>query len=176
MASAGCATVSLGIESNNQRILDYYDKKTTVENAIRSVKYTNKARIPNVYGGFVIDAPDETLQEVINIIKFGLKLRLSFMQFQLLHVLPKTRLFQEFVQKGWLNEDDAWEQPVVAADVCPTSIPKRIPEKIVEAAYVHFVSDSKRIIREYLHSFTSDYRIQVFKGIPEQLRKILNRE
>ncbi|MHA1268409.1 MAG: B12-binding domain-containing radical SAM protein [Candidatus Helarchaeota archaeon] len=176
MASAGCATVSLGIESANQRILDYYDKKTTVEMSIQSVKYANKARIPNVYGGFVIGAPTETLHEVVNTIKFGLKLKLSFMQFQLLHVLPKTRLFTEFVQNGWLDENSAWEQPIAAADVCPTSVPKKTLEKIVEAAYINFVSDHKRILREYLRSIGSEYRSKVFINIPEQLRKILNRK
>ncbi|MHA1310573.1 MAG: B12-binding domain-containing radical SAM protein [Candidatus Helarchaeota archaeon] len=175
MATAGCATVSLGIESANQRILDYYDKKSTVENAKISVKNANKARIPNVYGGFIIGAPGETVQEVLNTIKFGLKLNLSFMQFQLLNVLPKTQIFDEFVRKGWLDPSQTWEQPVIAADVCPTAVPKKILEKIVEVAYIHFVGDSKRIIKEYLRSMRAEYRFQIFKNIPEQLKKVLSK-
>jgi radical SAM superfamily enzyme YgiQ (UPF0313 family) len=173
MALAGCATASFGIESANQRILDYYNKETTVEQAKISVKHAKKAGIPNIYGAFIIGAPTETVEEVINTLKFGLNLNLTIMQFQLLHIIPKTPIFYEFVENGWLNKDD-WESHFVAADVCPNTLPKELLVKLIEAAYIEMVSDPKRIFREYLWSIKSKYRTKMFRNLPHHFRRVLS--
>jgi anaerobic magnesium-protoporphyrin IX monomethyl ester cyclase len=175
MAQAGCATISFGIESGVQRILDYYNKQTSVELAIKSVKTAKKAKIPNIAASLIIGAPTETFQEIIETVKFGLNLNLSSVQFQLLNITPGTSLFEEFITKGWLNESDSWETPVIAADVSPEVVRKELLEKIVEKACERFVTNPKRIMSDYFSSITSKYRSQVISTIPDIIRKMFRR-
>lgn len=172
MKKAGCATLSIGFESANQRILDYYNKQTKVEDSIRCIKNVKKAQIANVVGAFIIGAPTETVNEVINTIKFGLKLNISSIQFQLLYVSPGTSIYKEFQEKGWI-EPDGWEKPLIAADISPEVLPREYLERLVESAYIHILSNPKRIFSDYIRSIKSKYRSSLFKTIPSQIRKIL---
>ena len=59
---AGCRIIIFGIESANQRILDYYKKRITVEQSENAVKTARKAGVDVVVGSFIVGAPDETRQ------------------------------------------------------------------------------------------------------------------
>lgn len=174
MVKAGCVTISFGIESGVQRILDYYNKRTTVDTAITSVKIAKKARITNIFGAFIVGAPGETKKEIIQTLKFGLKLNLTSLQFQLLHILPGTSIFNEFIEKGWIEEATAWEAPIIAADVCPEVVKKDLLEKYIEIAYQNYVAHPKRILNEYIQTVMSRYRTQVIANIPTQIKEMLS--
>jgi radical SAM superfamily enzyme YgiQ (UPF0313 family) len=64
MFAAGCRRVFLGVESLDQKSLDYYRKMTTVELNQRAVKALDTAGI-GVVCGFIIGAPHDTLESIM---------------------------------------------------------------------------------------------------------------
>jgi radical SAM superfamily enzyme YgiQ (UPF0313 family) len=61
--------VFFGIESANQRILDYYEKRITPEETKRTIENARKAGIDVVSGSFIVGAPSETKEEIENTLK-----------------------------------------------------------------------------------------------------------
>ncbi|MFX1336828.1 MAG: B12-binding domain-containing radical SAM protein [Promethearchaeota archaeon] len=59
LREAGVIAILFGIESANQEVLDFYNKKTTVEKGIEAIKLANKVGIIT-FGSFIIGAPFET--------------------------------------------------------------------------------------------------------------------
>jgi anaerobic magnesium-protoporphyrin IX monomethyl ester cyclase len=45
LAAAGCKSVSFGIESANQRILNYYNKQISIDQSLRAIEAAQKAKI-----------------------------------------------------------------------------------------------------------------------------------
>ncbi|NVM52292.1 MAG: radical SAM protein [Candidatus Helarchaeota archaeon] len=160
MKYANCYNLLLGLESANQRILDYYNKNITPEMSKKVVKNVKKAGIENLAGLFVVGAPDETIQEIINTLKFGLKLDLTFIQYQLLHLLLGSEIWIEAVKKGLVNEEKDWTQYIIAADIYPTAVKREIIEKLIDKAFVESLTRPKFLIKEMFRIVKSPYRLQ----------------
>jgi radical SAM superfamily enzyme YgiQ (UPF0313 family) len=170
MVTSGCKTISIGFESGVQRILDYYSKGLKVEQSINIVKKLKKARMETIYGGFVIGAPYETIEDIKKTMKFTFKLNPTFFQFQLLNIVPGTPIYADFVKNGWLNPKTDWESAQIAADVCPEVVNKEIMEALVEKTYIKFVTSPTRLIKLYLRSLTSEYRLNMMSLMPRMLK------
>ena len=168
MRNANCYHLLLGIESANQRILDYYNKGITPEMTRKVVKNVKKAGIENVAGLFVVGAPDETVKEIIHTLRFGLELDLTFVQFQLLHILLGSELWIESVEKGLINEASDWNKYIIAADVFPTSVKRATIEKLIDKAFIEFLSRPKFFLRELFRTVKSAYRLQSLFSIFER--------
>jgi radical SAM superfamily enzyme YgiQ (UPF0313 family) len=63
MAAAGCTTMALGVESGSQRILDFYHKKTRVEDAVDAFRSCRAAGI-EPSANIVLGAPIETREDL----------------------------------------------------------------------------------------------------------------
>ena len=160
MHDANCYSLLLGIESANQRILDYYNKQITPEMTRKVVKNVKQAGIENVAGLFVVGAPDETIQEIIHTLKFGLELDLTFIQYQLLHVLLGSEIWNEAVEKGLISEDTDWNRYLIAADIYPTSVKRELIEKLIDKAFIEFLARPKFLLKEIFRTVKSPYRLQ----------------
>ncbi|WP_116209693.1 B12-binding domain-containing radical SAM protein [Streptomyces olivoreticuli] len=75
---AGCRKVFLGIESLNQRTLDYYRKGTTVEMNQNAVRALDTVGI-GVVCGFIIGAPHDTVDSIVSDIDRVLELPIVFL-------------------------------------------------------------------------------------------------
>jgi len=69
MKESGCETVTLGIESANQRILNNMNKKVTVHDLQRGLSLLNEYDITSI-GCFIIGFPGETLETAQDTIRF----------------------------------------------------------------------------------------------------------
>lgn len=166
MQYANCYSLLVGLESANQRILDYYNKQITPEMSERVIKNARKAGIEIVTGLFVVGAPNETLQEIIRTLKFGLKLDLTFLQYQLLHLLLGSELWNEAVEKRLINGEKDWNRYIIAADIYPTAVKREIIEKLLDRAFIEFLSRPKYMLREIFRTARSPYRLQtVFSAL-----------
>ncbi len=164
LVEAGCKSLVYGIESANQRILDYYAKKTTPPMAITAIKNSKKAGIDYIGAGFIIGAPIETREEVINTIKFGLKLQkygLTTPQFQILFLSPGTELYQECVGKGYIDHKKDWCRELPAADVVPNSLSRQYLEVVAKWGFKEFVTNRNYMIYQFLKSAANPYRLRV---------------
>jgi len=92
MKSAGAHTIYFGIESGNQKTLDFIGKGIELQQAIDTVKKGNEAGL-NTLGSFIIGFPDDTADEVKNTIKFSKKINVRLAQFTIATPYPGTRLW-----------------------------------------------------------------------------------
>ena len=106
MKKAGCSMIAYGVESGNQKGLDYLNKGTKVEQIRRAFELTRKAEIKPM-GYFVLGIPVETYEEGIHTIEFAKEIRSAYAQFSVLSPTPGTRLFEDVIKMGWYREIDA---------------------------------------------------------------------
>ncbi|KTR90447.1 B12-binding domain-containing radical SAM protein [Pantoea dispersa] len=78
MYRAGCRKVFLGLESLDQRSLDYYNKATTVEMNINAVNVLDAAGI-GVVCGYIIGAPHDTVTSILEDLDRVLQLPIFFL-------------------------------------------------------------------------------------------------
>lgn len=102
---AGCWMIGFGIESGNQEVLDSVRKGTTITDAVMAVRMAHDAGL-EVTGHCVLGFPGETeatMQETIDFAKF---LRLDYTQFYCAVPFPGSRLYEDCLENGWLDESD----------------------------------------------------------------------
>ncbi len=115
MKQSGCYSISYGLESGSQEILDVIDKGTTLEQAEKAVRYTREAGI-HAIGYFMIGSPGETPDTIKQTIRFAKKLKVDFAQFSITTPFPGTRLYDLYLEGGG-KPDIPWEDYVYAASV-----------------------------------------------------------
>jgi len=123
MPLAGCNAIYLGIESANQRILDYYNKRITPQQSVTAVNNTRKAGIDMIIGSVIVGALDETREEILNTFEFLKKLSIDFPKFNILVAHPGMEIWNELIMQGHLNEEDHWETGVLVSKLSASTIP-----------------------------------------------------
>lgn len=177
MKKAGCYSISYGLESGNQDILNTINKNTTLAQAEEAVRYTREAGI-NAIGYFMIGSPGETLNSIKETMNFAKKLKLGFAQFSITTPFPGTELYNLYLENGG-RSDIPWEDYVYAgsgegkAPVFESDVLKR--KDIVEwqkKAYRDFYLRPSYIWQRILSS-KSPGEIKVnFNGLSMLLRSI----
>lgn len=158
MVSAGCRLLYFGVESANQRILNYYRKGTTPDQTRRAIEAARKAGIDVIVGSFIVGAPDETQKEVENTLKFAHELPIDVPQLNILSAFPGTDSWEDLVQKGFIDEEKYWEQGIYVSQISPHAVPF---EKIQEMTFEYFKTfylRPKKLTEEILKTFKSRYR------------------
>lgn len=115
MSDAGCRLIFLGLESGSQRVLNYYEKKTTVEKGWQAVALAQKAGI-DVVGSFVVGAPNETEEEYLKTLEFIKRADIDAININSLKVLPGTELWRRFEESGAIKPED-WNRYLEIFDV-----------------------------------------------------------
>jgi len=159
MRRANCRFLCFGVESANQRILDYYKKGITPAQSIIAVKKARKAKIPFITGSFVVGAPSETFREIYNTLKFAQKLDIDVPIYNLLGTMPGTDIWDELVEKNILDEDKYWEQGVHISDIDPNGVSTKQISYLISEMLYQFFTNPKYILKETFRSITSYYRI-----------------
>ncbi|TFG04556.1 MAG: B12-binding domain-containing radical SAM protein [Promethearchaeota archaeon] len=157
LRSVNFGKVLFGIESGNQRILDYYKKGITLDQIQRAVKTAKKAQLDIIFGSFIVGATDETKDEVINTLKFADKLDLSYATFQILSTIPISTIYQEIVDKGWYTpQKNDWKGWLFVANISPKAVPMRTLEKLINEGFIQFWKNRKRLFRFIWNSLLND--------------------
>jgi radical SAM superfamily enzyme YgiQ (UPF0313 family) len=161
IAKAGCRILYFGIESANQRILNYFNKQTTPHQSKTAVQAARKAGIDAVIGSFIVGAPDETRQEIQNTIEFAKQIPIDFPQFNILGVYPGTDIWNEFEAKGLLDGHEYWEMGVTVSEICPTAVPFNEIRRMIHDAFYHFVRRPSFILEQIIRTLQSSYRMKI---------------
>jgi len=124
MHDSGCFVVSIGIEHINQKVLDGYNKKITVEqieNALE-ILYTNKV---GIQGNILLGGPDETPETVQEVIAWQNKNYKYMINTSRVIPYPGTKLFELGVKLGKINPIEFLENdcPFIHFSVAKTKIP-----------------------------------------------------
>ena len=179
MVAAGLRVMYFGIENANQRLLDYYNKKTTPENAEKAVRAARKAGVDIIVGSFVIGASDETREEIQNTIDFAKRIPLDIPQFNILCAYPGNDLWEEFVEKGFLDVEKYWEIGVNLSNVAATAVPLEEIRQMLNKAFSSFVMRPKFLFGQAAMTMKSRYRMNTVlnnisraKSVRENLRDL----
>ncbi|RLB77538.1 MAG: radical SAM protein [Deltaproteobacteria bacterium] len=105
MKKAGVVSIAFGIESGNQDVLDFYNKKTTIDQIERAVKLSRKAGL-FTSGSFIAGAPIETKEHLKNTFKMAVTLPLDRAVFTHLRYLKGSDLWREAVEAGKIKEHE----------------------------------------------------------------------
>ena len=179
IAKAGCKILYFGIESANQRILDYYNKRITREQSETAVRTARKAGADAIVGSFIVGAPDETREEIQNTIEFANRIPIDLPQFNILGVFPGTDIWNELEAKGFLRNGDYWETGVAVSKICPTAVPYEEIRQMIHEGFYRFLKRPRFISKEIARLIRSPYRVRTLinnlehlEGIREGMRTV----
>jgi len=161
ISKAGCRVLYFGIESANQRILNYFNKQTTPRQSEDAVKAARKAGIDIIVGSFIVGAPDETTEEIMNTINFAKRIPIDIPQFNILGVFPGTDIWNELEAQGLLKGDDFWETGIAVSEICSTAVPLKEIRQMVHEAFYDFVRTPTFVASQIARTIKSSYRRNV---------------
>jgi radical SAM superfamily enzyme YgiQ (UPF0313 family) len=161
MVKAGCRMMYFGIESGTQKVLNYYDKRTTPEQSKTAVEKARKAGVDIIVGSFVIGAPHETRKDIQKTLNFVRKLDLDIPQINILGAFPGNSIWEEFKDKELLDEDESWETGVCISDIYPHAVPLDEMRKMVREFYRNYLRSPRYMMKEILLTLKSPYRMNV---------------
>lgn len=158
MVKAGCRMIYFGIESANQKVLDYFGKGTTPDQSRNATKLARETGIDVIVGSFIIGSPGESREEVQNTLEFTRQIKIDIPQINLLQANPGTRLWEELKSKGLLDETKYWESGVLISDVCPDAVPTHELLQMINEYYPNYIYNPKFIFKQILRTVKSSYR------------------
>ncbi len=176
MVNAGCRCLFFGIESGNQRILDYYKKGITPEQSEKAVRKARRAGIDIIVGSFIVGAPDETQREIINTLQFANKLDIDVPDVNILGAHVGTDIWNELVAKGFLDEEKQWEDEICIPRDVPTPVPYEEVRSLIFEYFRAFYLNPKQLLIELLRTSKSSFRIaaalQNLVGFPQLIQTL----
>jgi radical SAM superfamily enzyme YgiQ (UPF0313 family) len=105
MKKAGVTSIYFGLESGNQEILDFYNKKTTLDKIRYAINLSHKIGFFNV-GSFIFGAPIETKEHFEKTIEFAKSLPLDSVSFLPLKYMVGSDLCEEAVKNGKISDKE----------------------------------------------------------------------
>ncbi len=103
LKKAGCHTIELGSESGSQRILDYLNKRISVEQQGKAIEICKESGIVND-ASFMIGIPTETMEELKMTEKFIRKYKPEIANVHIFNPLPGSSLMDELVKEGKIKK------------------------------------------------------------------------
>lgn len=105
MKKAGVKSIEFGIESGNQEILEYYNKKITLDAIRKAVSLSKKTGFLTI-GNFIVGAPIETETHIEDTIRFAQELNLDFAFFYPFQYMKGSALWDEAVKQGVISDHE----------------------------------------------------------------------
>jgi anaerobic magnesium-protoporphyrin IX monomethyl ester cyclase len=105
MKKAGCKRVGFGVESGNQRVLDYIKKRQTIEEVREAFAGAKRAGLETM-GFFIFGLPTETEETMEDTIRLALELDPELANFMIAAPFPGTELYDLIVREGHLFSHD----------------------------------------------------------------------
>ncbi len=158
MVKAGCRMMYFGIESCTGKVLNYYDKRITPRQSEQAVAAARKAGVDIIVGSFIIGAPNETRKDIQKTLDFARRLDLEVPQINILGAFPGNLIWEEFKEKGLLNEDLYWEKGVCISDICPNTVPLNVMRQMIHDFYHSLLRSPRYLIRQMILTAKSPYR------------------
>jgi radical SAM superfamily enzyme YgiQ (UPF0313 family) len=176
MVNAGCRCLFFGIESANQRILNYYRKGINPKQSETAVRKARKAGVDVIVGSFIVGAPDETRREIKNTLQFANKLDIDVPDVNILGAHVGTDIWDDLVEKRFLNEDEQWEDEICVPREVPTPVHYEEMRTLIFEYFRTFYLNPKKLLIELLRTAKSSFRIaaalQNLVGFPQLLENL----
>ena len=106
LGESGCRYVDLGVESFDEAILKYINKRETAEDIYRAVDLLKKYKVPVKLNVLIGSSPLETRETVIHTLKEAKKLHVDQVMFNIVSPFPGTEFYKLCKENGWLETPD----------------------------------------------------------------------
>ncbi|MDD5236305.1 MAG: radical SAM protein, partial [Candidatus Omnitrophica bacterium] len=105
MYGAGCKVVCIGFESINQKTLQMFDKKQTVDQIEEAIRSFHRWGI-KIHGMFVLGSDDDDAKTIWDTVKFAIKQKIDTLQMSILTPFPGTKVYENLeAQKRIFTKD-----------------------------------------------------------------------
>jgi radical SAM superfamily enzyme YgiQ (UPF0313 family) len=157
MRAANCGALSFGVETGTQKVLDRLNKKQTLAQIEHAIDEARHHGIPRIHGFFLIGSPDETEKDIMESFRFAARLKLDTFNFNRLCVYRGTPLWNEYVDRGIIDDERDWYKWFKCSDIDPTVLPSEVLNRIRMKGYIRLFG--RRIIGrplqtiELIHTF-----------------------
>lgn len=135
MSKANCNSLAFGVEAGTQKILDRLKKNQTLEQVEHAVSEAKRHGIARVHGFFIIGSPGETKEDIMESFRFAARLQLDTFGFSRLCSYRGTPLWQEYVDRGIIDDDRDWHKGFKCCDIDPTVLPSRVLNRLRMKGY-----------------------------------------
>jgi len=173
MVESGFRMLFIGIESAYQASLDRIGKNLTQKKIRQAVKILHDRGV-SIYGAIVIGNIGENYEMVEKTARYAIDLDLDIVQFTALTPYPKTKLWDEAVTKGWIEDAD-WThydflRPVMHT---PDLTRQQIAELVQKAYHEFYITDRKAgyVMKRAPRFFAHKNFWWFFKMMPGFMRK-----
>jgi radical SAM superfamily enzyme YgiQ (UPF0313 family) len=122
MSKANCDFLAFGVEAGTQKVLDRLGKKQTLEQVEQAVSKAKRHGIKRVHGFFVVGSPGETAGEILASFRFAARLKLDTFGFNRLCAYRGTPLWQEYADRGIIDDERDWQKWFKCTDIDPTAL------------------------------------------------------
>jgi radical SAM superfamily enzyme YgiQ (UPF0313 family) len=151
MKKANCAFLAFGVEAGTQKMLDRLQKNQTLEQVEHAVRKAKQHGIARVHGFFLIGAPGETEKDIQASFRFAARLELDTFNFNRLCVYRGTPLWQEYMDRGIIDDERDWHKWFKCSDIDSTVLPSASLNLARSKGYVKLFA--QRVFRRPLHTY-----------------------
>lgn len=106
MEEAGCYSFAVGIESGDQQVLDWLDKRTSLEAVTEKLARIQRISRIRVTGFFILGLPVENAKTVRRTIRFAVSAPLARANFFNFSPFPGSRIYDELEASGQVGPED----------------------------------------------------------------------
>ncbi len=109
LKKAGCHTIQVGIESGNQRVLDFLNKKVTVQQNIDAIKCCKRNGV-TLDASCMIGITTETREELQGTIDMIRTYKPDLVNMKIFNPMPGTPVFDYCVKEGFFKKPETLEE------------------------------------------------------------------
>lgn len=135
MKKANCCFLSFGVEAGTQKILARLKKKQTLAQVEHAVSEAKRHGIARIHGFFLIGSPGETKEDIMESFRFAARLKLDTFGFNRLCAYRGTPLWQEYIDRGIIDDERDWYKWFKCSDIDPTVLPSETVNRMRMKGY-----------------------------------------
>jgi anaerobic magnesium-protoporphyrin IX monomethyl ester cyclase len=149
MKRAGVKSIFFGIESGNQDVLEYYNKRITLDQISNTVHLAHEMDF-YITGSFIFGAPFETKEHFERTIKFACSLPLDITYWRHLIYEPGTRIWNEAVEKGLIDTNENARYILADSKKGLSQVAAEDIQSVYKKAFFRFYYRPRYVIKEFL--------------------------
>jgi radical SAM superfamily enzyme YgiQ (UPF0313 family) len=136
LRAAGCERIHYGVEAGTEKILKVLNKGITIDQARDVFRWTKQVGI-DVLAYFMIGAPTETREDILQTIEVAKSLNPDYVHITILTPFPGTQIYFDGLAQG-IFEEDFWQQ--FAAAPRPDFKPRYWEEALSTAELIELIN------------------------------------
>ncbi|MFH0948829.1 MAG: radical SAM protein [Elusimicrobiota bacterium] len=150
MKKSGCWQINFGIESGSQRVLDYFNKRITVEQIRETLALVKEANI-RARAYLIIGCPVETAETLMETKKMVLSVPLDEIHISFLTPLPGSKVYKDIM--GERKDVDFQKINQYLVSYVPPHLTKEMLKNFMNRLYKDFYLNPRRLFRYFLMLF-----------------------